>query len=219
MRSAVVIFPGSNCAMDISRALALATGKAPLHLWHDDTAPAQADLYVIPGGFSFGDYLRAGAMAARSRIMKSLISRAKQGAYFLGICNGFQILIEAGLLKGSLISNKRPRFICKTQQLEVASTNSPFTHHFQKGEQLTFPIAHQTGCYHASETLLDELQSNEQIAFRYHEDNPNGSSRNIAGIFDDSKRILGLMPHPERALYPFHASQDGARFFDNLFKM
>lgn len=216
MRAAIISFPGSNCEEDVARALHDVTGVAPLRLRHDETQAKKADLYVLPGGFSFGDYLRAGALAARATIMDDIVKRAGDGAYLLGICNGFQILLERGLLAGCLLTNHHLRFRCSMQALQVTNAATVFTHQFANDEVIHFPIAHQTGCYHADETTLNRLKDNDQIAFRYHDNNPNGSADAIAGIFDDHKRILGLMPHPERAMHSIHESQDGTRFFQGL---
>ena len=222
MRSGVAIFPGSNCDRDIIVAIKKITPKAPLKLWHKDTEFPNLDLIVIPGGFSFGDYLRCGALAARSPIIRNIKNHVSRGGSLLGICNGFQILIETGILPGSLIRNKNLLFTCKETILEIQNTiKSPFTEGFQIGEQIKIPVAHNEGNYFAPKPLLDELNNEGRIAFKYVKGsdfdnkvayNPNGSSNDIAGILSPNGKVLGMMPHPERAINSLHGGTDGLRF-------
>ena len=200
-RAGVVVFPGSNCDRDMCVALGRAGAEVTM-VWHKETGlPGGLDLVAIPGGFSFGDYLRCGAIAARSPIMGAIVAFARAGGHVLGVCNGFQVLIEAGLLPGALMRNARLKFICATVPLTVATTASAFTRAYGAGETLSFPIAHHDGNYFADETTLDRLEGEDRVAFRYGE-NPNGSARDIAGILSANRRVLGLMPHPERAVDP-----------------
>ena len=224
MKAAVVLFPGSNREIDMVNALAKLTGSAPAVVWHGDSALPEADLIVIPGGFSYGDYLRAGAMAAHSPIMRAVADRAKQGQPVLGVCNGFQILTEAGLLPGALMRNATLKFACKDVHVKVENSQTLFTGGYANGQSLRFPIAHADGNYFADESTLDRLEARGQIAFRYctaegdvtADGNPNGSARNIAGIFNESKTVLGLMPHPENAVDALLGSTDGQGLFKGL---
>ena len=224
MKAAVVLFPGSNREIDMVNALAAATGQAPTVVWHGDSDLPEADLIVVPGGFSYGDYLRAGAMAAHSPIMRAVAERAKQGQPVLGVCNGFQILTEAGLLPGALMRNATLKFACKDVHVKVENSQTLFTGGYANGQALRFPIAHADGNYFADEATLDRLEARGQIAFRYctaagdvtEDGNPNGSARNIAGIFNDTKTVLGLMPHPENAVDPLLGSIDGQGLFKGL---
>jgi len=219
-RAAVITFPGSNCDRDMARALESVSGESPLSVWHGDTAlPDRLDFIALPGGFSYGDYLRAGAMAANSPIMRAVVAQAERGVPVLGVCNGFQILAESGLLPGALMRNASQRFICRTATLRVGNTSSLFTGGFEAEETLRVPIAHHDGNYYADEDTLDRLEDDDRIAFRYV-DNRNGSRRDIAGVLSANGRVLGMMPHPERAIEPtVHPSMggtDGRRVFENV---
>ncbi|HRO11811.1 phosphoribosylformylglycinamidine synthase subunit PurQ [Amaricoccus sp.] len=212
MRAGVVVFPGSNCDRDIAVALGEA-GVEVTKVWHKETAlPAGLDLVAIPGGFSFGDYLRCGAIAARSPVMRAVVDFAEGGGHVIGVCNGFQVLIEAGLLPGALMRNAGLRFVCGTTPLVVATVESAFTAGYRAGEVIRLPIAHHDGNYFADEATLDRLEGEDRVAFRYAE-NPNGSARGIAGVLSANRRVLGLMPHPERAVDPLHGGTDGRRVF------
>ena len=216
MKTGVVVFPGSNCDRDLMVALELVTGVKPVALWHDDPdVPADLDLIGVPGGFSFGDYLRSGAIAARSPVMREVAAAARRGVRVLGICNGFQILTEAGLLPGALMRNAGLDFVCRDVELDVVSTDSPFTSLYRPGETIRIPVAHHDGNYQADADTLDRLEQQGQVAFRYCEP-VNGSARNIAGVFNDQRNVLGLMPHPERMVEPAHGGQDGRRLFEAL---
>ena len=200
MKTAVIVFPASNSDRDAQVALRQITGHEPLMLWHADRElPEGLDLIVLPGGFAHGDYLRPGAIAARSHIMEPVIARAKAGGATLGICNGFQILCEAGLLPGALMPNTGQHFVSRPVTLRVSSTASPFTQGYEAGSYTRFPVAHHDGNYQASDDELDRLEGDDRVAFRYVEA-INGSARNIAGVLSEDKRTLGLMPHPERAM-------------------
>ena len=220
MRAAVAIFPGSNCDRDMIVALKKITGKSPLKLWHKDTEAPNLDLIVIPGGFSFGDYLRCGALAARSPIIKNIKNHISRGGALLGVCNGFQILIEANILPGSLVRNKKLLFTCRETTLEVQnSLQSPFLSSFNKGDFLNIPVAHNEGNYIANTELLKELENSGRIAFKYKQNseietdyNPNGSLNDIAGILSKNGRVLGMMPHPERSINSLHGGTDGLKF-------
>jgi phosphoribosylformylglycinamidine synthase len=224
MKAAVVLFPGSNREIDMVNALATATGREPAVVWHGDRELPAADLIVIPGGFSYGDYLRAGAMAAHSPIMRAVAERAKQGQPVLGVCNGFQILTEAGLLPGALMRNATLKFACKDVHVRVENSQTLFTGGYEAGRPLRFPIAHADGNYFADDATLDRLEARGQIAFRYcsaegdvtADGNPNGSARSIAGVFNETKTVLGLMPHPENAVDPLLGSVDGQGLFKGL---
>jgi len=224
MQAAIISFPGSNREQDVHDALARASGKPPLKVWHRDSELPKADLIVIPGGFAYGDYLRCGAMAAHSPIMREVRSRAARGTPVLGICNGFQILTEAGLLPGVLLANKTLRFHCKDVHLRVETSQSLFTCRYEAGQVLRVPVAHHDGNYFADPATLDRLEEKGLIAFRYsnpvgelsEEANHNGSARSIAGIFNEGKTVLGLMPHPEDATDPALGSTDGQALFAGL---
>ncbi len=216
MKSAVIVFPGSNCDRDMAVALERAGGKAATMVWHKDaTLPEGLDLVAIPGGFSFGDYLRCGAIAARSPIMQSVVDFANRGGHVLGVCNGFQVLIEAGLLPGALMRNAGLKFICKDVAVQTVTTDSPFTNVYTKDEVTTIPVAHHDGNYVADDDLLARLQGEDRVAFRYV-DNPNGSSADIAGILSQNRRVLGMMPHPERLNDPALGGEDGSKLFQSL---
>ena len=215
MKSSVIVFPASNCDRDAAVALEQATGKAPEMVWHGDAELPATDLIVLPGGFSYGDYLRSGAMAAQSPIMRAVIEKAKAGTPVIGICNGFQILTEAGLLPGALMRNAGLNFVCRTVTLKVENNQSMFSSAFSKGQSVNFPVAHHDGNFFADSETLDRIESEGRVVFRYV-DNPNGSARDIAGIVNDSGNILGMMPHPERVISPLLGGVDGAAFFKGL---
>ncbi|NQX94116.1 MAG: phosphoribosylformylglycinamidine synthase subunit PurQ [Erythrobacter sp.] len=220
LNAAVVTFPGSNCDRDMAVALEKVTGTAPHRVWHGDAdLPAGLDFIALPGGFSYGDYLRAGAMAANSPIMNAIIAAAERGVAILGVCNGFQVLCESGLLPGVLMRNAGQNFLCRTVELEVENTSSPFTNGFSKGQVIRVPIAHHDGNYFADAATLDALEGDGRVAFRYAQP-CNGSQRDVAGVLSANGRVLGMMPHPERAMEPAaHASlggDDGRRLFQNV---
>ena len=216
MNSAVIVFPGSNCDRDLAVALAAVTGKAPTMVWHRDSElPAGTDLIAIPGGFSYGDYLRSGAMAARSPIMQAVVAAAGKGIPVLGICNGFQVLTEAGLLPGALMRNAGLHFVCRPVGLKVENSQSIFTSAYRAGEEITVPVAHHDGNYQADSATLDRIEGDGRVAFRYTGD-VNGSARSIAGIVNDAGNVLGMMPHPERAFEAAHGNTDGRRLFEGL---
>ena len=216
MRSAVIVFPGSNCDRDLAVAIEAVTGARPAMLWHRETElPAGTDFIAIPGGFSYGDYLRSGAMAARSPVMRAVADAAARGVPVLGVCNGFQVLTEAGLLPGVLMRNAGLSFICRTVPLTVENSQTLFTQGYAAGETIRAPIAHHDGNYQADAATLDRLEGEGRVAFRYAEP-VNGSARNIAGIVNDAGNVLGLMPHPERAIDPVHGGTDGRRLFEGL---
>lgn len=219
MTSAVIVFPGSNCDRDLAVAFRQATGTDPHMVWHKETSlPAGIDLLGLPGGFSYGDYLRCGAIAARSPIMNAVRDFANGGGPVLGICNGFQVLIEAGLLPGALLRNAGLTFLCDTVGLQVRSTQSPFTSNFTQGQKIRLPVAHHDGNYFAPQPMLETLHREDRIAFTYT-DNPNGSAADIAGILSENRRVLGMMPHPERAADPALGLTDGTALFSGLAEM
>lgn len=213
--AAVIVFPGSNCDRDVAVALQRASGTAPHMVWHGEADLPEVDLIVVPGGFSYGDYLRSGAMAAHSPIMRAVVARAEAGTPTLGICNGFQILCEAGLLPGALTRNRDLAFLAKTVPVTVDATNSAFTARYEAGATVRFPIAHHDGCYYADDDTLARVEDEGQVAFRYV-DNPNGSRNAIAGLFNARRTVLGLMPHPERAVDPELGGTDGAPLFRSV---
>jgi phosphoribosylformylglycinamidine synthase subunit PurQ / glutaminase len=216
MKSAVITFPGSNCDRDLAVAIERVTGHAPIRLWHgEQTLPEGLDLIGVPGGFSYGDYLRSGAMAARSPVVGAVIEAAERGVAVLGICNGFQILTEAGLLPGALMRNAGIRFVCRTVGLTVENATSRFTSLYQAGEAIRIPVAHHDGNYFADDATLDRIEGEGQVAFRYAEP-VNGSSRDIAGVLNARGNVLGMMPHPERMVEPLQGGTDGARLFEAL---
>lgn len=215
MKTSVIVFPGSNCDRDAAVALEAATGHPPAMVWHGDAELPNSDLIVLPGGFSYGDYLRCGAIAKFSPVMRAVSRFAAQGGPVLGICNGFQILVEAGLLPGALLPNRGLRFVCKPVRLRVETARSPFTAAAQPGQILRLPVAHGEGCYYADDRTLDRLEAEDRVAFRYL-DNPNGSLRDIAGILSRERNVLGLMPHPERATDALMGSTDGLVIFQSL---
>ncbi|WP_147104759.1 phosphoribosylformylglycinamidine synthase subunit PurQ [Tateyamaria sp. syn59] len=212
MKAAVVVFPGSNCDRDLAVAFRAAGAEVEM-VWHKDTdLPSDIDIVGVPGGFSFGDYLRCGAIAANSPICKTVKSHADKGGYVLGICNGFQVLTETGILPGALLRNEGLKYICKTVGLRIETSQSAFTEGYNAGDVVDIPIAHHDGNYFADQTTLDALESEDRVAFRYT-DNPNGSQRDIAGILSDNRRVLGMMPHPERAADAGHGGTDGQALF------
>lgn len=224
MRAAVIVFPGSNCDRDVAVALEAAVGRPPAMIWHKDTELPALDLIVVPGGFSFGDYLRSGAMAARSPVMAAVAARAKAGVPVLGICNGFQVLTEAGLLPGALMRNASLRFVCRDVFLRVETADSPFTRGYRRGQVVRFPVAHHDGNYMADEATVARLEDEDRVAFRYTDAdgqpapgaNPNGSRNDIAGILNESRSVLGLMPHPERLADRRLGGTDGQAMFAAL---
>ena len=215
MKSAVIVFPASNCDRDAQTALKDMTGKTPAMVWHQESELPEVDLVVLPGGFAYGDYLRCGAMAAQSQIMKAIKAHAEKGGAVLGICNGFQVLTEAGLLPGALMRNAGLKFVCKPVTLSVEETQSAFTRKYEKGQSVTFPVAHGEGNYYADDETLDRLEGEGRVMFRY-QDNPNGSARDIAGILNQKRNVLGLMPHPERVVDPVTGGTDGRALFQSL---
>ena len=216
MKPAVLVFPGSNCDRDLAVAIAAVMGTKPAMVWHRESElPAGTDFIAIPGGFSNGDYLRSGAMAARSPVMRAVSEAAARGVPVLGVCNGFQVLTEAGLLPGALMRNAGLSFICRTVPLTVENSQTLFTQAYRAGEAIRIPIAHHDGNYQADGETLDRLEGEGRVALRYAEP-VNGSARNIAGIVNDAGNVLGLMPHPERAIDPLHGGSDGRRMFEGL---
>ena len=216
MKSAVIVFPGSNCDRDLAVALRDVSGNEPVMVWHRETElPEGLDLITVPGGFSYGDYLRCGAMAANSPIMRAVKKAADAGTSVLGICNGFQILTEAGLLPGALMRNAELAFVCRDVPLTVENSQSTFTSRYNAGEQIVIPVAHHDGNYTADKETLDRLEGEGRVAFRYAAP-VNGSARNIAGIINAGGNVLGMMPHPERAFEPAHGNTDGRRLFEGL---
>ena len=221
-RAAVITFPGSNCDRDMAVAIESVTGNEALRVWHGDAdLPDNLDFIALPGGFSYGDYLRSGAMAAKSPVLRAVVKAAERGVPVLGVCNGFQVLTESGLLPGALMRNAGQTFVCKTVELELANTSSIFTSGFDAGTHLRIPVAHHDGNYYADDTVLDRLWAEGRVAFRYV-DNPNGSRKDIAGVLSANGRVLGMMPHPERAMErAAHASMggaDGRGIFENVVK-
>ena len=225
MKSSVIVFPGSNCDRDVAVALEKHQFKNQM-VWHDEVDLPKTDLVVLPGGFSYGDYLRTGCIASKTKIIHNIINHAKKGGLVLGICNGFQILIETGLLPGTLLRNKKLRFISKDVFLKVINTNNKFCLNYKKKKIIQLPIAHNEGNYFANKDVLNDLEDSDSIAFKYCGENgeleenfnPNGSSNNIAGIFNSKKNILGMMPHPERSIDSLLSGEDGSILFNSLFK-
>lgn len=217
-RSAVVTFQGSNCDRDLAVALEQVSGTAPFRVWHGDAdLPDGLDFIALPGGFSYGDYLRSGAMAARSPIMQAVVRAAGRGVPVLGVCNGFQVLTEAGLLPGALMRNAGQTFVCRTVPLKVETSQSLFTAGYEAGQTIRIPVAHHDGNYFADEATLDRLEGEGRVAFRYA-DAVNGSMRDIAGILNETGNVLGMMPHPERAIEPEHGSSDGRALFESALR-
>jgi len=227
MRAAVIVFPGSNCDRDVQVALAQSMGREPAMVWHRETELPQVDLIVLPGGFSYGDYLRSGAMAARSPVMREVIARAEKGVPVLGICNGFQVLTETGLLPGALMRNAGLKFICRDVWLKVETADSVFTGGYARDQVIRIPVAHADGNYFADAETLKRLEAEGRIAFRYCDDrgrvtaeaNINGSLGNIAGILSEKRNVLGLMPHPERLADPELGGTDGRAMFDHFIRV
>jgi phosphoribosylformylglycinamidine synthase len=217
MKFGVIVFPGSNCDHDAFYAVSTNLGQKAEFIWHDSASLGDVDAVILPGGFSYGDYLRCGAIARFSPVMKAVSRFAADGGLVLGICNGFQILVEAGLLPGALLRNASLKFVCRDVHLRVETTRSPFTAGAERGEILRVPIAHGEGCYVADEPTLDELEGEDRVVFRYL-DNPNGSLRNIAGILNRERNVLGMMPHPERASDPLMGSTDGLTVFHSMIR-
>ncbi|QIK79322.1 phosphoribosylformylglycinamidine synthase subunit PurQ [Sphingomonas piscis] len=216
MKSAVIVFPGSNCDRDLAVAIEQVTGRAPAMVWHREAElPDGTDFIGLPGGFSYGDYLRSGAMAARSPVMQAVADAAKRGVPVFGVCNGFQVLTEAGLLPGALMRNAGLSFVCRPVALKVENSQSLFTSRYQAGEQITIPVAHHDGNYQADPETLKRLEGEGRVAFRYQE-GCNGSANDIAGILNESGNVLGMMPHPERAVEAAHGNTDGRRLFEGL---
>ena len=217
-RTAVIAFPGSNCDRDLAVALELVTGEKPAMVWHRETAlPGGLDLIAVPGGFSYGDYLRSGAMAARSPVMQAVIAAAGEGRTVLGVCNGFQVLTEAGLLPGALMRNAGIKFVCRDVMLTVANSQTVFSACYDADERITVPVAHHDGNYFADDATLDRLEGEGRVVFRYGEA-VNGSARDIAGIVNDAGNVMGLMPHPERMMEAAHGGTDGRRLFEGLLR-
>ncbi|MEL6279100.1 MAG: phosphoribosylformylglycinamidine synthase subunit PurQ [Pseudomonadota bacterium] len=225
MKTSVIVFPGSNCDRDMAVALRNATGHEPTMVWHKDSAlPDDLDLVAVPGGFSFGDYLRCGAIAARSPIMRAVVDHARRGGLTLGVCNGWQVLIEAGLLPGALMRNADLKFVCQDVHLRVEEVQNPFSRGYQAGQIIRVPVAHHDGNFYGDEDLLDRLEAENRVAFRYVDangdatarSNPNGSARNIAGVLSENRRVLGMMPHPERLADSALGGVDGSVLFEAL---
>lgn len=216
MKSAVVVFPGSNCDRDLAVALRAITGVAPVMIWHRDTdLPDGLDLIALPGGFSYGDYLRSGAMSARSPVMRAVVDAANDGRAVLGVCNGFQVLTETGLLPGALMRNAGLDFVCRDVCLRVENSQTAFSAHYDAGETIRIPVAHHDGNFTADDAALDRLEGDGRVVFRYAEP-VNGSARDIAGIVNDVGNVLGLMPHPERLIDDALGGSDGRRLFEGL---
>ncbi|HLJ16286.1 MAG TPA: phosphoribosylformylglycinamidine synthase subunit PurQ [Bryobacteraceae bacterium] len=215
MKFGVVVFPGSNCDHDAWYAVSHNLGQEAEFIWHDSPALGQVDAVILPGGFAYGDYLRCGAIAKFSPVMAAVKKFAAEGGLVLGICNGFQILVESGLLPGALLRNRGLKFVCREVSLRVETTDSPFTSEVEKGATLRLPVAHGEGCYFAEERTLDELEAENRVVLRYL-DNPNGSARDIAGILNRERNVMGLMPHPERATEPLMGSCDGLAILQSM---
>ena len=216
MRTAVIRFPASNCDRDAAVALEKITGRAPDMIWHRDTElPKDVQFVVLPGGFSYGDYLRCGAMASRSPIVKDLIAKANNGLAVAGFCNGFQVLTEAGLLPGALMRNQGLKFVCRPERLKIENNQTRFTKGYGDTQEIIYPVAHHDGNYFADDETLNRLEKEGQVVFRYA-DNPNGSARDIAGICNADGNVFGMMPHPERAVDPLHGGTDGLELFKSI---
>lgn len=213
MKASVIVFPGSNCDRDVQVSLRNATGREPNMVWHGDSSLSASDLVVLPGGFSYGDHLRCGAISAHSPIMKEVVRHAEAGGAVLAICNGFQIACESGLLPGVLMNNASGKFVCRPVRMTVGSTDTAFTRQYEAGQQVTIPVAHHDGNYFADDETLDRLEGEGRIVFRYDGDNPNGSIRNIAGVASANGRVVGMMPHPERVCDQALGGTDGRAMF------
>ncbi len=226
MKTSIIVFPGTNREKDMAMAVEKISGRKANMIWHKETDIGNPDIIILPGGFSYGDYLRCGAMAAHSPIMQEVIKKAKNGTKILGVCNGFQMLVETKLLPGALLHNRTLKFICKQVNLRTETNNSPFTQNMNKGDIIKVPIAHGEGNYFADEKTIKTLEDNDRIAFKYcnekgeidEESNPNGSINNIAGIFSEDKKILGMMPHPENSILDYQANQNGKSLFEGILK-
>lgn len=218
MKFAVIVFPGSNCDVDMYHAVIDELGEEAEYVWHDETNLDRFDAILLPGGFSFGDYLRTGAIARFSPVMEEVIKAAERGKPVLGVCNGFQILLEAGLLPGGMRRNDSLKFICQTVPLKVENAATMFTNQYVQDEIIQIPIAHGEGNYYCDQETLAELKANKQIVFTYHGENPNGSIENIAGIMNKRGNVLGMMPHPERAVSSLLGSHDGLKLFQSIVK-
>jgi phosphoribosylformylglycinamidine synthase subunit PurQ / glutaminase len=224
LQAAVIVFPGSNCDRDAQVALTQSMGRPPRMIWHRDTSLPKLDLIFIPGGFAYGDYLRCGAMAAHSPVMREVVAAAKAGVAVLAVCNGFQVAVEAGLLPGALTRNANLKYVCKDVHLKVETSQTPFTARYETGQVVRIPIGHGEGNYYADPATLDRLEGEGRVAFRYAEPdgsitesaNPNGSARNIAGIFNKERTVLGMMPHPERLADAALGGEDGRAMFTSL---
>jgi phosphoribosylformylglycinamidine synthase subunit PurQ / glutaminase len=216
MKFGVVIFPGSNCDQDCYYAIQSVIGKPVEFIWHQDTSLKGFDAVILPGGFSYGDYLRTGALAKFSPVMQSVKDFADRGGLVIGICNGFQILTESGLLPGALMRNVSRKYICKFLEISAETANSPFTNQLRKGQILNIPIGHGDGNYFADPETLKRLRDEDRIAFRYHGENPNGSQENIAGILNEGRNVLGMMPHPDRSSEQILGSTDGKMIFESM---
>ncbi len=220
MNTAVILLPGLNRDRDMIAALTAITGKAPLTVWQTETALPDVDLIVVPGGFSFGDYLRCGAIAARAPVMRAVADAAAKGVPVLGVCNGFQILCEAGLLPGALMRNNSLRFVCRDVKLEVVNAATRFTANYRQGQVIRCPVAHHDGNYFADADTLARLEGENRVVFRYADGtNPNGAIRDIAGIVNDAGNVLGMMPHPENLVEPEHGGTDGRAIFEGALGM
>jgi phosphoribosylformylglycinamidine synthase subunit PurQ / glutaminase len=216
MKSAVILLPGLNRDRDMIAALTKISGKAPVTAWQTDASIPEVDLIVIPGGFSYGDYLRCGAIAARSPVMRAVKEKADKGVMVIGVCNGFQIMLEAGMLPGALMRNASLKFVCREVKLSVANTNTAFTRAYKPNEVIRCPVAHHDGNYFADAKALSRIEGNGQVVFRYAEGtNPNGSVNNIAGIINEKGNVLGLMPHPENLIEAAHGGTDGRGLFES----
>lgn len=218
MKFAVIVFPGSNCDIDMYHAVKDELGEEAEYVWHDAESLADFDAVLLPGGFSYGDYLRTGSIAQFSNVMKEVVKAAEAGKPVLGVCNGFQILLEAGLLPGAMRRNDSLKFICKQAGLKVENHETMFTAGYEKGEVITIPVAHGEGNYYCDEQTLASLQEKKQIVFTYHGENPNGSLANIAGIINERGNVLGMMPHPERAVDELLGGADGLKLFRSILK-
>ncbi|WP_163100837.1 phosphoribosylformylglycinamidine synthase subunit PurQ [Peribacillus alkalitolerans] len=218
MKFAVIVFPGSNCDVDMYHAIKDGLGEEVDYVWHTEGNLDQYDGILLPGGFSYGDYLRSGAIARFSNVMKEVVKAAEAGKPVLGVCNGFQILLEAGLLPGAMRRNQGLKFMCRNVELKVENNETMFTAGYEQGEVITVPIAHGEGNYYCDEQTLEELKANKQIAFTYHGENPNGSLVDIAGITNKQGNVLGMMPHPERAVEELLGSKDGIKLFQSIVK-
>ncbi|MCZ8540441.1 phosphoribosylformylglycinamidine synthase subunit PurQ [Psychrobacillus psychrodurans] len=218
MKFAVIVFPGSNCDLDMYHAIKDELGEEVEYVWHDEKDLSGFDGILLPGGFSYGDYLRCGAMANQSNVMSEVVKAAEAGKPVLGICNGFQVLTEAGLLPGALLRNKNLKFMCRTVELKVVNNETQFTAGYEKDEVIQIPIAHGEGNYYCDDETLARLKDNNQIVFTYATDNPNGSIEDIAGIINEKGNVLGMMPHPERAVHELVGGSDGLALFKSIVK-